>query len=340
MVRWIFLWLSIFGIAAGPASAQKIDAWSEAVVSVRDLEDASRLFIDYGEWKIISEAAMDDSELSYWKLPEEVTGRYRLICAPEAETGCIRFIALKNAGVQKPIRPAARPWDTGGIFSLMIRSDDVDALFDKALAMGWWAESEPYRFSFGASDLNNVVLRGPHGINIAVYERIKPAFTAFPIGKMSQTFNAMRMVRDQKASLKFYREKLGLGLLFDADYLDPEPTMSNFSVPINLSTSIPRRAAVVHHGPGETGRMELMQFVGFEGRDFAKRASLPSLGIISVRYPVTGLADYREQLIKRRVPIAYEANRVAVDKIGVLNLLAVRDPDGNLTEFYEEPSEI
>ncbi len=335
MVRLAFFWIAALFFAGSPISAQKISPWTEVVISVRDLEEVSRLFLEYGEWRIIGEAAMDQSELDYWKLPAKTTARYRLICAPKANTGCIRFIRLDNAGLQRPIRPAARPWDTGGIFSLMIRSDDVDTLFDKALEIGWWAESEPYRFSFGTSDLNNVVLRGPHGINVVVYERIKPEFTTFPVGKMSQSFNSMRMVRDQKTSLNFYREKLGFGLLFDADYLDPQPTTSNFSVPINLATSIVRRAAVVHPKPGETGRIELMQFVGFDGRDFSELASLPNLGIISVRYPVENLDTYKQQLAKRDVTITYEASNVEIEGIGSTNLFAVRDPDGSITEFYE-----
>ncbi len=339
MVRyfWISLVL-ISGLLAPvhtPAQAQKIAPWSEAVVSVRDLDDASRLFIEYGEWRIVGESKIDRTELNYWNLPSKSSGRYRLICAPQSDTGCIRFVKIDDAGEQKPVRPAARPWDTGGIFSLMIRSHDVDALFDAALEYGWWAESEPYRFSFGASDLNNVVLQGPHGMNIAVYERIAPEFTAFPVGKMSQSFNSMRMVRDHETSLNFYRKKLGLGLLFNADYLDPQPTTSNFSIPINLTTSIPRRAAVVHHAPGETGRMELMQFVGFEGRDFSSRARLPNLGIISVRYPVNDLAAYRALLVQRGVDIAYRSKNVEIAHIGTANLFAVRDPDGNITEFYE-----
>lgn len=328
-----FLFLTL-GLST-PTQAQKISPWTEAVLSVRDLAEASRLFIEYGEWRIIDEAAIDNSELHYWKLPPKSSGRYRLICAPKANTGCIRFVHINNAGKQMPIRPAARPWDTGGIFSLMIRSDDLQSLYEKALEIGWWAESEPYDFNFGKSVLRNIVLHGPHGMNIAVYERVKPEFVGFPVGKMSQAFNSMRMVRDQKLSIKYYREKLGFGLLFDSDYLDPKPAMTNFSVPINYATSIPRRAAVVHPKPGETGRIELMQFVGFEGRDFSDDASLPNLGIISVRYPVENLAAYKQLLIDREVAIAYEGSSVKLPGIGTTSLLAVRDPDGNITEFYE-----
>ncbi len=316
------------------AQAQAIDYWREAVVSVSDIRAATRLFRDYGGWRITHKGKVSRAELDYWNLPETVTARFERLCAPKAQTGCIRFIAFSGAP-QRPIRRAGRPWDTGGIFSIMIRSDDADALFDRALELGWWAESEPINFDFGGSRLRNVVLTGPHGINVAVYQRRNPPFTAFPVGTISQAFNTMRMVRDQKAALAWYRDTLGFGVLFDSDYLDPSPQVTNFSVPINLSTTIPRRAAVVHPKPGETGRIELMQFVGFEGRDFAPHASPPNLGIISVRYPVKGLASYRQQLEAKAVAISYEAKGVTVSGIGKTDIFAVRDPDGNITEFYE-----
>jgi catechol 2,3-dioxygenase-like lactoylglutathione lyase family enzyme len=321
---------------AAPATAQDIGAWTEAVISVADL-DATRLFTDYGGWRITHQGRVDRSELSYWQLPAAARGRFRRICAPHAETGCLRFVRITGVA-QRPIRRAARPWDTGGIFSIMVRSADAGALFDKALQYGWWAESEPIRFDFGGSTLKNVVLAGPHGINLAVYERVTPPFDAFPVGPISQAFNSMRMVRDQKAAVQWYRNILGFGLLFDADYVDPAPQVTNFSIPINLSTTIPRRAAVVHPAPGETGRIELMQFVGFAGRDFSEFARLPNLGIISVRYPVQALATYRRRVGTRGGHAAFAADGVRVAGIGRVSLFAVADLDGNLTEFYEPPA--
>lgn len=320
-------------LVASPAAAQEIAPWSEAVVSVADIPNATRLFREAGGWRVTHRGAVARAELDYWRLPATAKASFQRLCAPQAVSGCIRFVRFTGVA-QRPIRPGARPWDSGGIFSIMIRSDDADALFDQALARGWWAESEPINFDFGGSQLRNVVLTGPHGINIAVYQRRAPPFTAFPVGRISQGFNAMRMVRDQKVALAWYREKLGFAMQFDADYLDPAPQVTNFSVPINYSTKIPRRAAVVYPVPGETGRIELMQFVGFEGRDFSAHASPPNLGILSVRYPVQGLAAYRATVEGRGVSIAYSASNVAVGGLGRVDLFAVRDPDGNLTEFY------
>lgn len=321
--------------SAQEAAEHGVEPWQEAVVSVAEFEPATRLFRHVGGWRLTGSGEIGRSELSYWKLGEEVGGTYELWCAPHANTGCIRFVRFTGAA-QEPIRPAARPWDTGGIYSVMVRSDDVPALYKEALDLGWWAESPPIRFQFGSSDLRNVVLTGPHGIHLAAYERITPEFTAFPVGRISQGFNAMRMVRDRPAARDFYRDMLGFGVLFDSDSEPQEPAFSNLSIPFNLTPTVKRAAAALQPSlPGETGRVEVMQIEGFAGRDHSSRAIPPNLGILSVRYPVGDLDGYRAMLEAKGVAIAYEASNVAIGGTGTVDILAVRDPDGNLTEFYE-----
>lgn len=338
VIRRALLALSISLFAAlssVAATEQSVSPWTEAVVSVTDLEASSRLFRELGDWTIIREDQMDGQEMRYWKLPEAATGTYRLICAPEAQTGCIRLVRLDNAGEQKPVRAALRAWDTGGIYSIMMRSDNIPKLFNDALKIGWWAESPPIRFQFGQSDLRNVVLTGPHGINIAVYERISPDFTAFPVASLSQGFNHMRMVKDKALARKFYEQTLGFSVLFDSGREPTEPAPSNFGIPINYTPKIKRSAAALQPQPGEIGRVEVMQIEGFEGRDVSALASLPNLGIISVRYPVDNLRRYRKQLENRGVPIAYSAENMPMGAVGLVDIFAVRDPDGGITEFYE-----
>lgn len=315
-----------------------IKPWSEAVVSVTDLDASATWLREHGGWRTTAEGKLSPSEIAYWQLPETATGEFLKICAPKATTGCIRYIRFDSVE-QRPIRPAARAWDTGGIYSIMVRSEDARSAYDAALNLGWWAESEPYEFSFGTSDLVNVVVRGPNGVNYAIYERKTPKFTDFPVGTLSQAFNTMRMVRNQPATLAFYRDTLGLEVLFDAPFTDPEPRANNFSVPHNLATELVRRAAVVQPRlPGETGRIELMQFEGFEGRDFAELASPPNLGIISVRYPVRNLAGLRDRLEAKNVMPEYAGDLVRIGDLAgskaAADIFAIRDPDGNLTEFY------
>ena len=325
------------GLASATAvQAQPSEGWTEAVVSVADLDAMPSFLEKVGAWRETGSGELSPSELAYWQV--EGTGAWRRMCAPGVTVGCIRFVRFDGVE-QEPIRPAARAWDIGGIYSLMVRSDDVDALYAAALAEpGWWAESPPIRFGFGTSDLKNVVIRGPHGIQIAAYERITPAFTAFPVGRISQVFNTMRMVRHQPTAKAFY-ETLGFQERFDADYEPLEPTWSNFSIPRNFTPIIRRKAAAMQpHGsdhPGaEWGRVEVMQIVGFEGRDHSERARPPNLGILSVRYASDDFAGYARNLAAKDVPIPYRADDVSVGGMGMLDIFAVRSPDGALTEFY------
>lgn len=321
-------------VQAQDAATHGVEPWTETVVSVAEFELATKLFRHAGGWTLAQSGELDRAELEYWDLPDRAAGRFERWCAPKTKTGCIRFI--KIAGMtQIPIRPASRPWDTGGIYSIMVRSDDVPALYTQALELGWWAESPPIRFQFGTSDLRNVVLTGPHGIHVAVYERITPDFTAFPVGRISQGFNSMRMVRDRPTARDFYRDTLGFGTLFDSTSEPEKPAHSNLSIPFNYTPEIKRAAAALQPAlPGETGRVEVMQITGFTGRDHSVRASMPNLGIISVRYPVRDLESYRDTLEAKGIAFAHEARDVAIAGIGNVDLFAVRDPDGNLTEFY------
>lgn len=327
----------LLGVMATPAAAQQVAPWSEAVVSVEDIDEASALFKVAGGWRLTHKGKVTRTELEYWKLPAKVSARFERWCAPQADTGCIRFVVFKGI-VQRPIRLATRAWDTGGIYSIMVRSDNVPALFDAAIKMGWWAESPPIRFAFGKSDLRNVVLTGPHGINLAVYERISPTFDAFPVGPISQGFNSMRMVRSRPVARDFYAKMLGFQIVFDSSSEPSEPAPSNFGIPYNYTPQIKRAAAALQPSEGETGRVEVMQIDGFTGSDSSQYSSPPNLGIISVRYPVKGLSPYRRSLENKGTTAAYSADAVSIKGIGTkdrVNIFAVRDPDGNLTEFYE-----
>ncbi|MFN6935099.1 MAG: hypothetical protein ACK4NZ_08100, partial [Tsuneonella sp.] len=145
--------------AAGPSAAEAgVEPWTEVVVSVAEFDPVTRLFREAGNWRLTLSGEVVRRELDYWQLPAAASARFERWCAPLAEIGCIRFVRF--AGVaREPVRPGARAWDTGGIYSVMVRSDDVEALYRHALSLGWWAESPPISFRFGQSELKNVVLQ-------------------------------------------------------------------------------------------------------------------------------------------------------------------------------------
>jgi catechol 2,3-dioxygenase-like lactoylglutathione lyase family enzyme len=323
-------------VLAGVAADHGVAPWTEAVISVTDVKPFARLLGGVGGWRQVASGRLAPAEIAYWQLPASASGRFALWCAPGVRTGCLRFVMFKGVE-QVPIRLGARAWDPGGIYSIMMRSDDLPRLFDAAIKAGWWAESPVIRFNFGGSDLRNVVLTGPHGINFGVYQRLSPPFTAFPLGLISQGFNSMRMVASRPRARDFYSRKLGFGLVFDGDgtnAIGNQPEPSNFGIPLNYTLKALRAAAALNPVPGETGRVEVMEITEFAGIPQGARARAPNLGILSVRYPVRDLAGYRAALAAAGVTPVQQAEAVPVAGIGSADLIAVADPDGNLTEFY------
>ena len=313
--------------------------WQEVVLSVRDLDQAARFFIEVGGFETVSRGAMSDSELAYWQLGEEVSAEHLLLRARGTDHGYLRFVRYDGAE-QRAVRVGARAWDSGGYFSIMMRAKYLDRVYADALALGWHAESEPVRFDFPPSVLANVVLKGPDGINIALYERLAPPLEAFwDFERLSQPFNAMQMVADIEPADEFFTGLLGMQHFWADDFLDPEPGPNNFGLPQNLTTEIPRRTRILSASPGETGRLELMQFVGLDGRNLAERAAPPNLGILSVRYEVAD-ADAAHARFEAAGGRAWRAPAtVELPPYGRLRIFAVRAPDGAIVEIYSPVAE-
>jgi hypothetical protein len=103
---------------------------------------------------------------------------------------------------------------------------------------------------------------------------------------------------------------------------------------LNYSLKALRAAAALNPVPGETGRVEVMQITEFAGIAQGGMARAPNLGILSVRYPVRDLAGYTAALAKAGVTPVQQASAVRIKGLGTADMVAVADPDGNLTEFY------
>lgn len=312
------------------------EPWQEAVVSVRDLDASARLFREIGGFEEMARGELDEAEMDYWRVDDAEGGEFLLLRAPGSDHAYLRFVRFDGVS-QKPIRAGARAWDTGGYFSLMMRARNLDSIYAEALKLGWLSESEPVQFEFPPYQLANVVLKGPHGVNIALYERLSPPLDEFwDFNRLSQPFNAMQMVADMESADAFFTEVLGMEHFWSGDYLDPEPGPNNFGLPQNLTTEIPRRTSILQPQPGETGRLELMQFVGLDGRDLSGRAKPPNLGIISIRYPV----DDAGRALKRIKTAGGEAWRgpstIELPPYGTVRLFAVRAPHGAIVEIFSE----
>ena len=173
--------------------------WQETVLSVTDLDSSARFFREIGSYVTKASGAVSASEVASWGLPPAAGGEMLVLGKANEDHANIRLIRFTNAGPRVPMRPGARAWDTGCYFSLMVRMKDMQAVYDDAIAMGWWTETPITYLEYGTSKLNVTIFRGSDGIQVQGYERLSPPLPpdipAFE--RLTLPFNVMQMVRDR-----------------------------------------------------------------------------------------------------------------------------------------------
>jgi hypothetical protein len=309
--------------------------WQEALVHVADPAPWVAFLTEDAGWKVIGRSRTDRAMIAAWGLPVQARGQEILLANPGDTKGWIRLVTL--SGVKsEPIRPAAQAWDPGGWFSIMTRTRDATAIYNKAIARGWTAYNSPQDFTFGGVSLRNVVIRGPDGVNISSYERLNPKLTGWEtITGISRGFNAMSMVKDFEAERRFFQEGLGFGAWFIGPYEDKMEVATNFGLPVNFSTRIPRRSAILWEAEGEDGRVELMRFEGLEGVDQSARASFANRGIVSVRIPVRDLAGWVARAKATGIDVKVAPGLMTLPPYGRVRHAWVRSPGGAIVEAFE-----
>lgn len=312
--------------------------WHEAIVVTRDAEAMAGFFETVAGWETIAKGALSEETIAYLAGDASTaTGRYVVVKATDFDQGWVRIIELKDVR-QHVVRANAQSWDTGGVFSLMTRSANIERNKADAEDAGWTAYNEPYDFGFGELKLRNIVLRGPDGVNLAIYEWVQPKREdAPPPGSVSKAFNSMQMVADLETAMRFYVGDLGFDVYQQGAFVDPENRPTNFALPVNYATRIPRDYGIlIPKGADDAaGRIELMHFRGFEGRDLSERASLSNLGVATLMFPVSNIAAKETALRGKGLDFVRSRQAISLPPFGEAEAFTIASPEGALLTFFE-----
>ena len=336
MLAGILLASSSLALEQDPEAVTE-QRWQEVVVSVSDIDRTARFFFEIGEYEAKWRGPLDSSLAAAWELPAEASGEALLTGPADYGSGLVRLVRFDNAGERAPMRPGARTWDTGCFFSMMVRMKNMPEVYRRAIDLGWWTETPITAVSFRGSELRAVIYRGPDGVQVSGYERLKPPLpSSIPaFDWFSGPFNMMQMVRDRDATHDFFIGVLGFESYYKGDpFVAPEPTPTPLGVPLSLTTTAPYRAGIVYPRPGGFGRMEFIEMMGIRGFDHSARCRAPNLGILAVRFPVEDAAEAAALIGQRGWPIRNQASRVRLEPYGEIDLFAVQTPDGAIIQFY------
>jgi catechol 2,3-dioxygenase-like lactoylglutathione lyase family enzyme len=316
--------------------AFEIGGFTEAVVSVRSVSDAMKLYQDVGGWDIIGLGDADKTQAEFWWLPPSQRVKYAVLRNRGDRTGIVRLVEFENAKEQRQIRSSAYPWEPGGIFDLNIRVKDIAAKFAELQRRGWQGFSEPRRYVFDKFEVSEVLMRGPNGEVLALVERHAPPLVGFPnLREFSHVFNSSQIVSNMDSAAEFYMNKLGFKVYLKTDETSKAPEENIFGIPPNMMPSVRRRVMVLHPQGTNNGSVELISFEGVQGKNYARYAVPPNLGILALRFPVRHLDAFYKHLTERSVMIARPPAPVDMSPFGTARMLALRSPDGAWLEFYE-----
>jgi len=309
--------------------------WTEAVLSVTDIQRHLSFFTDIAGWELLEQGEVDPQLIKLWELPETASARFAIVRNPGSTRGYIRL--LQFSGVeQKIIRSNTQSWDSGGIFDLNVRVNNMEKKFSQMSALGWQATSDPVQFSFGPYVVKEWIVRGPDGLTFALIERVKPNLEGWPhLKEFSRTFNSTQIVRAMAPALDFYTNVLGFKTYLEHRGTSKKPGPNVLGLPHNLSTDIPREVYILHPKGHNEGSVELLSFDGATGRDLAERATPPNIGLLMLRFPVTDTAALAAHLKRHNTPWVSSVISANLPPYGQAKLLATRAPDGTWLEFYQ-----
>jgi catechol 2,3-dioxygenase-like lactoylglutathione lyase family enzyme len=337
MTRLLLALCSAF-LVAGPTAAEddsgfSLSGWREVVVTVASIEAHQTFFEEVGAWESRTPMADASDQMAFWGVPE-VEAKEIVIANPGTATGMIRLVEV--AGSHPQIRSNSQLWDTGGILDINIRVTDMETKFNELQRRGWQAAGDPVRFTFGPFEVTEWITRGPDGLTFALIERHKPTLEGWPhLKDFSRAFNATQVVDDLEPSLSFYRDVLGFKKYLSHSGASSGDGSNVLGLPKNLAKEIVRDIWIGHPQGINEGSVELLAFQGVEGRDFSKQAVPPNIGMLSLRFPVTGLDAFIAHLQRHDVPIETAPTRMQLAPYGAVRMMAITAPNGSRLEFFE-----
>jgi len=313
-------------VAAGYAEA--LDrGWLEAVFTVRQPGAVLQLAEQVAGWHIEALPRTTSGEPREWRVGD-ASGQPGVLRVIEAR------VSTAGSAVTAP-RASAQPWDTGGHFSVMTRSNDAEGRWRAAEALGWGAWNAPVELDFGGVRLANVILRGPEGVNVSIYERRAPRLPdAADLRGLRRPFNAMQIVRDPIAARRFYVDVLKFEVLSEGRYRGAPGVVNNFGMPANLAGEVSLDYMILAPVKSGPTQIEVVRFNGIEGRALPTD-SAPTLGLTALRFPVSRLAAIEERLRAAQWPLLREPTERQLPPYGRVRWLAVSSPEGAVLEFFE-----
>ncbi len=302
----------------------------EFVISVSELDATLAAFTDVFRWEIKREGEIDPTAIRLWGLPFGTTGREVLVGNGQSQFGYVRLVEIDTPD-KKLMRPAARWWDTGGLYNLNILVRDLNWTEESLRRLGWTPRGLKSTYDRGTAKGESQVMIGPDDLVVSFQERQQPPLDGWPEFEGATHIEVgYQMVTDLEAWYAFYTDVLG----FEGIGLRERPQTgaigpNDYGLPHNVTEGAGYRQANVLFPRPTKQSLGARQWMTAEGYDFSDRIGPPNLGILSVRLPVADLDAVLERMTDVGMEPASDVQILFLEPYGAVRAFAIKTPGGS-----------
>lgn len=319
-------------------NANLLSGWQEAVFCVADIDRWIAFWEQAASWKLLHRGPVDPAWFSAWGVMPPDASEEALLGQPGQPAGHVRLVSLNNQ-LQEQMRPGGQVWETGGWFDINVRVHDIASVKRAVQAHGWTSVADPVLMRMGQVQVKEWLARGPDGIVVAFIERISPPLSGFPdFPVVSRAFNSTQIVHNIERSRSWYERNFGFQVFVDTPGPGASGGANVYGLPHNLISDIPSHLLLMHPQGEPIGSIEFCSFSTISGRDFSLQTRMPYLGILSLRFPVTGLEKFADELRRNGTDIVWIAEPAErpMQPQGMRNCFIIAGPNGEWLEFFEQ----
>jgi catechol 2,3-dioxygenase-like lactoylglutathione lyase family enzyme len=300
-------------------------------LGVLDLDRSIAFYADAFGLEEISRTRVDQEALSAaWRIPAGIAGRFAILGMPGVESGMLRLVEWTPSGGQVWGKPT-RVEDLGA-HAVNFRAKDINAAWDLLGRCGAKERSKPTYWEVE----QNIAAWGaqchdPDGtlLNLAQMSgEIERTLGPFPKDKESTEVQALAIrCADARRSEAFYRG-LGFEPLYDRVI---EHLWTHLGLPTGTKV---HDLHLIMPGERPNGRIELVQYVGLQGKTVKARALPPARGPLMMTMNVTSLNGASERL-KALGAKAIGTARYDSPPFGAVSAATFFGPSDEVIEVFE-----
>ncbi|MBI3951638.1 MAG: VOC family protein [Acidobacteria bacterium] len=309
-----------------------------ATVSCSDLEASLRFWRDLIGFEEVWRCSIGGSEVERaWGVPARTRAAVAFLRYDGIETGQLRLVQFTPYQTTHVRARTDSAWAIG-VVALDCNVRDPEKTFALLREAGYESESaQPLYYVVDGLQQSEVLFYTPDDVRLVLVGAMNYSPDMARPG-VSGHFGALttisQFVADMDASVRFYREGLGLEQVFDAWIDDATRPI------VNKMAGIPEHAELrlaAHRRPGEPdGKHLLLQTRGVPVVSIAEKMQPPNLGIVMLSHATDDLNGLRARILEYGGQLVTEPGAIAVGGHRTACSFLARAPQGVLLEFYQE----